>query len=153
MFYMTLPSNSSFDHFPNNTLSDYTNKLPQKINLEGSWEVEIAEISYPRTWYNVSEEGEYWLRYEYKRRVVRVTLLPGFYGSPKDIVNELMKGLRPYCGDETLRVRLLYVQFANKVQIQMAWRKINLWKRFRKRTRCSLRGIYKSCDILHIQKN
>ena len=116
---MTLPSNSSFDHFPNNTLSDYTTKLPQEINLEGSWEVGIAEISYPRTWYNVSE-GEFWLKYEYKRRVVRVTLQPGFYGSPKDIVDELMKGLRQYYGDETLRVRLLYEEFANKVLIQVA---------------------------------
>ena len=49
MFHMTLPSNSSFDHFPNYTLSEYTTKLPQEINLEGSWEVGIAEISYPRT--------------------------------------------------------------------------------------------------------
>ena len=91
MFYLTLPSNSSFDHFSNNTLSDYTTKLPQEINLEGSWEVGIAEISYPHTWYNVSEEGEYWLQYEYKHRVVRVTLEPGYYESPKSIVNALVE--------------------------------------------------------------
>ena len=119
MFYMTLPSNSSFDHFPNNILSDYTTKLPQEIHLEGSWEVGIAEISYPRTWYNVPE-GEFWLKYEHKRRVVRVTLKPGFYSSPKDIVDELMKGLRQYYGDETLGVRLMYEEFANKVLIQVA---------------------------------
>ena len=98
MFYLTLPSNSSFDHFPNNTLSEYTTKLPQEINLEEFWEVGVAEIGYPHTWYNISREGEYWLRYEYKHRIVRVTLLPGFYGSSKDIVDELMKGLRLYYG-------------------------------------------------------
>ena len=124
MFYLTLPSNSSFNHFPNNTLSEYTTKLPQEINLEGSWEVGIAEIGYPHTWYNISREGEYWLRYEYKRRIVRVTLQPRFYGSPKDIVDELMKGLRLYYADEPLRVRLLYMEFANKVQIQMAGGKV-----------------------------
>ena len=99
--------------------TDYTTKLLQEINLEGSWEVGIAEISYPRTWYNVSE-GEFWLKYEYKRRIVGVTLQPGFYSSPKDIVVELMKGLRQCYGDETLRVRLLYKEFANKVLIQVA---------------------------------
>ena len=120
---MTLPSNSSFAHFSNNTLSDYTTKLSQEIHLEGSWEVGIAEISYPRTWYNVSER-EFWLKYEHKRRVVRVTMKPGFYSSPNDIVDELMKGLRQCYGDETLRVCLMYEEFANKVLIQVARGKV-----------------------------
>ena len=52
----------------------------------------------------------------------------GFYGSPKDIVDELMKGLRLYYADEPLRVRLLYMEFANKIQIQMAGGKVTFSK-------------------------
>ena len=120
MFYLTLPSNSSFDHFPNNTLSECTTKLPQEINLEGSWEVGIAEISYPHTWYNVSEEGEYWLHYEYKHRVVRVTLEPGYYESPKSIVSALVEEFKKRYGKENLRIRFLYMEFANKFKVQLA---------------------------------
>ena len=49
---------------------------------------------------------------------------PGFYASPKDIVDELMKGLRLYYWVDPMPVRLLYVEFANKVQIQMAGGKV-----------------------------
>ena len=120
MFYLTLESNSSFDHYPNNTLSDYTTKLPQEINLHGSREVGIAEISYPHTWYSVSEEGEYWIQYEYKRRVVRVTLELGYYESPDSIVNALVEEFKKRFGKENLRVRFLYTEFAKKFKVQLA---------------------------------
>lgn len=38
-FYMTLPSNSSMSHFPNNTLAEYTTRLPQPFDLAGEWEI------------------------------------------------------------------------------------------------------------------
>ena len=56
---------------------------------------------------------------------------PGFYGSPKDIVDELMKGLRLYYGDKPLRVRLLYMYYANKFKIQLAGGKMNFAKDLR----------------------
>ena len=128
MFYLTLPSNSSFDRYPNNTLSDYTAKLPQEINLQGSWKVGIAEISYPHAWYNVSEEGEYWIQYEYKHRVVRVTLEPGYYEFPNSIVNALMEEFKKRFGKENLRVRFLYMEFANKFKVQLAGVKVTFGK-------------------------
>ncbi len=53
MFYLTLPSNSSLDFFPENTLTHYKVRLPYTIALDGQWEVGLAEIQYPHTWYNV----------------------------------------------------------------------------------------------------
>jgi hypothetical protein len=55
-FYVTLPSNSSMDFFPNNTLSTYVTKLPQPFDLKGEWEVGLSEIQFPITWYNVDEK-------------------------------------------------------------------------------------------------
>ena len=46
-FYVTLPSNSSIEYYPNNTVARYTTKLANKIELEGDWEVGLAEISMP----------------------------------------------------------------------------------------------------------
>ena len=38
-FYVTLPSNSSKDLFPENNPSEYVNKLSRWIELNGEWEV------------------------------------------------------------------------------------------------------------------
>ena len=38
-----------------NTLSSFTNFLPEQLNLEGQWEVAVSEISYPSMYQNVTE--------------------------------------------------------------------------------------------------
>ncbi len=45
-FYVTLPSNTSTDTFPNNTPSEYTARLSHRIELSGEWEVALHTISY-----------------------------------------------------------------------------------------------------------
>ena len=45
-FYIILPSNSSVDHFPQNTMSDYTTVLSNPLNLEGNYEVALTELNY-----------------------------------------------------------------------------------------------------------
>ena len=54
-FYVTLPSNSSMNIFPSNTLTNYVTQLPNSIYLDGEWEVGLAEIQYPYTWNNIRE--------------------------------------------------------------------------------------------------
>ena len=56
-FYLTLPSNSSMDVYPNNTMANFKTKLPNRIELEGRWEVGIVEMQYPHSWYNLREEA------------------------------------------------------------------------------------------------
>ena len=43
-FVLTLPSNSSMDHFPHNTAARYTTKLVETLELEGAWEVGLLKI-------------------------------------------------------------------------------------------------------------
>ncbi len=47
-FYITLPSDTSTDTFPNNTPSEYTAKLSHRIELSGEWEVALHTMSYAR---------------------------------------------------------------------------------------------------------
>ena len=54
--YVALPSDSSVQYFPKNTLSGYTTKLPREIQLDGSWECSVVEVRYPLTFFNVSED-------------------------------------------------------------------------------------------------
>ena len=48
--YVTLPSNSSMNFFPNNTLSSFTTKLQHQISLDGLYEVALTEIILPFNW-------------------------------------------------------------------------------------------------------
>ena len=56
-FYLTLPSDSSMELYPENTLSTYRTQLspPVVLNHE-EWEVGVAAVSFPTDWYNVVEK-------------------------------------------------------------------------------------------------
>ena len=44
-FTKKLVSNESAQLFPDNTLSSFTNVLPEQLNLESQWEIAISEKS------------------------------------------------------------------------------------------------------------
>ena len=48
-FYITLPSNSSLDYFPKNTLNNFTTKLHSALRLDVLVEG-LVELSYPQNW-------------------------------------------------------------------------------------------------------
>ena len=54
-FTLELVSNASMDIYPNNTLASFTNFLPHEINLRGSWEVALLDISYPSRFKNITD--------------------------------------------------------------------------------------------------
>lgn len=55
-FYLTLPSNSSTNYFPNNTLTRFITKLHNDVSLNGDWEVGLVDIMYPRNWFNLEKQ-------------------------------------------------------------------------------------------------
>ena len=74
------------DYFPNNTLASFTTRLPQMLDLDGSWEIGLAEIQYPHSWYNV-RKNEAWLLFTDRHHEKHILVLPeGYYASPKRIV-------------------------------------------------------------------
>ena len=78
-FYLHLPSNSSLDKFPHNTLTEYRVSLPQTLNLTGEWEVALTEIHYPHSWNNIQQFRFY----------VRNEKLHGVLGFPGDASGSL----------------------------------------------------------------
>lgn len=55
-FYVTLPCNASLDVYPENRISSYRTRLSTTINLKGKWDVALAEIEYPKSWYTLSDK-------------------------------------------------------------------------------------------------
>jgi hypothetical protein len=43
--------------FPDNTLTEFTTKLASTIELTDEWEVGLAEIMFPRSWYTIPKKG------------------------------------------------------------------------------------------------
>ena len=91
-FYVTLPSNSSMQYYPNNKTSTYVTKLPKRFELNGEWEVGLAEIKYPHTWYNI-KKGLNYIEVSTPRTThfERIEITPGYYKSVNDIINALLK--------------------------------------------------------------
>ena len=84
-----LVSNASSQLFPNNTLSSFTNFLPEQVNLDGQWEVAISEISYPSIYQNVTE-GKFMFYDEKLSKTAEVFYLePRLYSSIADIVEAM----------------------------------------------------------------
>ena len=53
---------------------------------------------------------------------------PGYYESPNSIVNALVEEFKKRFGKENLRVRFLYMEFANKFKVQLAGGKVTFGK-------------------------
>ena len=95
-FYLTLPSNSSMDTFPENTLTQYVTKLPDRFDLLGEWEVGLSEIQYPISWYNVSKEDVQLEMYHVDSSMPSsnaalhdISPPPGQYDSPDALVKQI----------------------------------------------------------------
>jgi hypothetical protein len=101
MFYLVLPSNSSFDFYPHNTLTNYTTRLPNDVELNDDWEVGLEEIQYTHSWpsfqlndvvkfayaskYENSEEGVI----NWYHHIVDV----GYYADKGELISSMEKAL------------------------------------------------------------
>ena len=91
--YITLPSNSSTELYPQNTVSDFKVHLPKEINLIDQWEVGLSEVFYTNSWYNV-ETNLYWVYFRRGEVSVLVWITAGFYRHPEFIVREMLHQMR-----------------------------------------------------------
>ena len=88
-FTIELVSNASAQLFPDNTLSSFTNFLPEQLNLDGQWEVAISEISYPSMYQNVTEGKFMFFDKKLSKSSEVYYLEPGLYPSITDIVEAM----------------------------------------------------------------
>lgn len=76
------------DCHPNNTVAKYTTKLPTMIELDGDYEVGLAEITYPRSYYNI-DVGECWIEiWRHDGDLMRSFVLnEGYYATITDVID------------------------------------------------------------------
>ena len=72
--YITLLSNSSMEYFPQDTLTSFNTKLAKAIIPDDSkWEVALAEISFSKSWINVTDgENEIYVEQIFKIKCITI---------------------------------------------------------------------------------
>ena len=95
-FYVTLPSNSSMEYFPDNKTSNFVTKLSRTLQLDGDWEVGLAEIDCRHTWYNIREGKNSVEIYAPDKlylvfQTVEYSIQPGYYEKVQDVIDALYK--------------------------------------------------------------
>lgn len=108
-FYVTLLSNSSMIMYPENKTSSFTVHIPRSVRLAGDWDVALAEVHYPYSFFTV-QDGENKLEIktfiataefiaskgttyaETKWTTLEIT--PGFYGDVNDIIKAINKAIQ-----------------------------------------------------------
>lgn len=69
-FYIHLPSDSSLNVYPNNTIAKFSTKLANTVVLDGQYEVGLSEIIYPIDYANIDNRDKsykFWIK-----RVVKI---------------------------------------------------------------------------------
>ena len=109
-FYLTLPSNASMKMYPDNTLAHYI-----------TWECGLAEIQYPHTWYNVTEEDVWFFLAENNPTglILSMKLASGCYKGPVTLMSRINRGLQRMMTDKT-RAKLSYNTITQKMTLHMS---------------------------------
>ena len=89
--YVTLSSNSSMQYFPENKTSNFVTKLPRTLQLDGEWEVGLAEIDYLHTWYNIHEEKNAVEIYVPDQWIHEISIQHRYYEKVQDVIHALFK--------------------------------------------------------------
>ena len=81
------------DYFSDNTLTHFTTRRPQMMDLHGAREIGLAEIQYLHSWYNINK-GEAWVQVDVLFEVSQLQrhtfeLPVGYYPSSKRILKAI----------------------------------------------------------------
>lgn len=122
-FYITLPSDSSMNCYTENTVAKFTTQLPQPVTLEGEYEVGLAEIIFPQTWYNIRNvDREYWVAIgEFAGSVLKRCFIESCnYIDASDFVDSLNGQMTNTFKDiENIRPEFIYNKSTRKIQYRL----------------------------------
>ena len=78
-------------YFPDNKTSNFVTKLSRTLQLDGEWEVGLAEIDYPHTWYNIREGKNSVELYVLDKWFQEISIQPEYYEKVHGVTDALIK--------------------------------------------------------------
>ena len=122
MFYVTIPSNSSFDYYPNNTLTNYYTKLPRVLNFNGEWETGIVELHYPFSWDNIRDDEVFYvfvIRNKSAHESFIIQLDKGYYSSGKILIDALNTSRKKIQSTSKKDIKFIYDPYSHKASLDI----------------------------------
>ena len=119
-FKIELVSNAFSQLFPNNTLSSFTNFLPEQVNLDGQWEVAISGISYPSMYQNVTEGKLMFYDDKLSKTTEDYYLEPGLYSSITDILEAMETLIQERNNHRDTCISIKVSRVTQKVKVYLA---------------------------------
>ena len=123
-FYLTLPSDSSAASFPDNTIARYVTKLPERIQLDGDYEIGLSEISYPHSWYIIDNRDErFWigaLNFATGEFAEMAILETGYYKDPETFIDNLtQQTTKAFTSIDGFFVNFSFVKGTDRIRMQV----------------------------------
>ena len=119
-FTIELVSNAYGEIFPDNTISSFTNFLPEQVNLEGQLEVAISEISYPSMYQSITERYFKFFDKKLSKSMSTCNLGPGLYTSKIDIMEAMNTLIQERNNHNETCVTVKFSRRTQKVVIMLA---------------------------------
>ena len=120
-FHVTLPSDNSRDYYPDNTSSRYTIKLPERVKLDGDYEVGLSEFIYSHTWFNFNNEAEtFWFGIKIgEEDITKFQFKSGYYQDGAALATDLNRqASRSLLDMANVRIRFIFNNSSNKFSIE-----------------------------------
>ena len=113
-------SNASGELFPENTLSSFTNFLPEHLNLERQWEVAFLETSYPSMYHNITEGKFKFYDEKLSKSTSTYNLEPGLYTPITDTVEAMIMLIQERNNHNETCITVKVSRKTQKVDIMLA---------------------------------
>ena len=115
-----LVSNASAQLFPDNTLSSFTNFLPEQLDLEGQEEVAISELSYPSMYQKITEGNFIFFDKKLSKLSEIYYLEPGLYPSITDVAEAMNTLIQERQNHTEICITVKKSRRTQKVEIYLA---------------------------------
>ena len=125
-FTIELVSNASSQLFPNNTLSSFTNFLPEQMNMDGQWKVAISDNSYPTMYQNFTERKILFYDEKLSKTTEAYYLQPGLYSSLTNIVEAMNTFIQERNNHRDTCITIKVNRVTQKVEVYLASREPSL---------------------------
>lgn len=125
-FYITLPSNSSMDQYPENHGGHFYTKLPQSFDLSSNtYEVGLAEIQFSNSYNNIKENQAIFTFEENPIDGTKKVAVPeGLYPNAQSLINKINYLIKHEVKDHKHpKIKLIYSQVTKKVTVKFSTKK------------------------------
>jgi len=114
---VVLPSNASSTYYPNNTLAEFTVKLPQHLDFSnGTYEVGLHELSFYRSWNNV-RDAHLTVTVLGDTEVHKISLANGYYKTAEKLIEELNTSCQKQCPENIGTFKFNYNEITRSCNI------------------------------------